>query len=141
MCTHGTSLLPLITAPTTPIRKAAYSQYPRGYQSPTAHTSALFESADLALKDGSSPGPSNCLHGKCTMGYSLLSSVSGKEYRYTEWVDFNTVTFGKPNWNRNVGTELYDHSVDPMENDNVAGSADKDLLSQLAALLRAHPTA
>lgn len=75
------------------------------------------------------------------MGYSLLTFVNGKEYRYTEWVDFNTVTFGKPNWARNVGTELYDHSVDPLENFNVASSADPSLLSELSALLRAHPTA
>jgi hypothetical protein len=48
--------------------------------------------------------------------------------------------FGKPDWDRNVGTELYDHSQDPMENTNIAGSADKALLSQLSTLLRQHPT-
>ena len=34
LCTHGTSLLPLVDAPDTPVKPAAYSQYPRSYQKP-----------------------------------------------------------------------------------------------------------
>ena len=75
------------------------------------------------------------------MGYSMLTHFANTEYRYTEWVDFNTKHPGAPDWNRVVGKELYNHSVDPLENRNIAGSADKDLLSSLSALLRNHPVA
>ena len=61
--------------------------------------------------------------------------------RYTEWVDFNTKTTGAPDWDRVVGKELYNHSDDPMENKNLAASAEKRLLSALSALLHQHPVA
>ena len=104
----GVSLIPLITDNTTALRKAAYSQYPRGYQKP---------SGGVDIEDGlesqdhgrSAPSASSCLSKKCTMGYSMLTFVEGVEYRYTEWVDFNTKTFGHPDWQRVVGRELYNH--------------------------------
>ena len=54
---------------------------------------------------------------------------------------FNTVNAGAPDWGRVVGTELYDHDKDAMENVNAAGSADKALLASLSALLHQNPTA
>ena len=88
LCTQGTSLLPLIDDPNTPLRKAAYSQYPRGYVKPGEEH--LFQ-ARLALVVDDTPSPSACLSKRCTMGYSMLTIFEGVEYRYTEWVDFNTV--------------------------------------------------
>ena len=73
------------------------------------------------------------------MGYSMLTVHQGTEYRYTEWVDFNTEYFGKPDWSRRVGRELYDHNADPMENVNKADDAPAELLTALSSLLRAHP--
>ena len=49
------------------------------------------------------------------MGYSVRS----RTYRYTEWVRFNRRSF-KPVWSSVEATELYDHSVDPGEDVNVA---------------------
>lgn len=50
------------------------------------------------------------------MGYS----VTTKRYRYTEWVKFLRKPVYKPDWNTLIGTELYDHLVDPEENINKA---------------------
>ena len=139
LCTHGTSLMPLIDEPNTPIKRAAYSQYPRGYVKPGHEDRWLAEAHHDMNNIG--VGPSACLSRKCTMGYSMLTHVANSEYRYTEWVDFNTNHPGAPDWNRIVGKELYNHSIDPLENRNIAGSADKDLLSSLSSLLRNHPVA
>ena len=49
------------------------------------------------------------------MGYSVRS----RTYRYTEWVRFNRRNF-KPVWREVAAAELYDHSVDPGEDVNVA---------------------
>ena len=49
------------------------------------------------------------------MGYSVRSQT----YRYTEWVRFNRRSF-KPVWRELAAAELYDHSVDPGEDVNVA---------------------
>jgi len=73
------------------------------------------------------------------MGYSMLTIHQGVEYRYTEWVDFNTKVSGGPDWGRVVGTELYHHGDDPLENTNIAGAAAKTLRSALSTLLHAHP--
>jgi len=153
LCTHGVSLVPLITDPLTPIRKAAYSQYPRGwnfqpkaqttkFSSPVA-TGVELEMDSKVVYDNLqkvSP-PSECLTKKCTMGYSLLTVVNGIEYRYTEWAAFNTVRFGKPDWTQLAGRELYNHSSDPLENVNIATKAGSTPLEQsLSALLKEHPT-
>ena len=44
-----------------------------------------------------------------------------------------------PDWGDNMGTELYNHTRDPMENFNIAHSAPAEVKSALSALLRAHP--
>lgn len=49
------------------------------------------------------------------MGYSVRSLT----YRYTEWVRFNRRNL-KPVWRDVAAAELYDHSVDPGEDVNVA---------------------
>ena len=49
------------------------------------------------------------------MGYSVRSLT----YRYTEWVRFKRRNL-KPVWRDVAAAELYDHSVDPGEDVNVA---------------------
>lgn len=93
---------------------------------------------DAALV-GAKPNPSACLTKSCTMGYSMLTHSSGHEVRYTEWVHFNRKTFGKPDWDGVVGRELYNHTVDPMENNNVVGKTSEATLSELSELLHQHP--
>jgi iduronate 2-sulfatase len=51
------------------------------------------------------------------MGYTMRTP----QYRYTEWVHFIGKPHYKPVWEENVGTELYDHTIDPEENYNHAG--------------------
>ena len=65
------------------------------------------------------------------MGYSLRSD----RYRYTEWVHFNHSTY-KPTWKSVVGVELYDHQLDPEENDNHANDANyRDVRQELSKAL------
>ena len=73
------------------------------------------------------------------MGYSMLTVRNGTEYRYTEWVDFNTKVSGGPDWDRVVGTELYDHAADPLENVNIVKTASSRWLGEMSALLHQHP--
>lgn len=42
------------------------------------------------------------------MGFSTVSNLKGKEYRYTEWVHYKEK---KPDWSKMYGVELYDHSA------------------------------
>ena len=68
------------------------------------------------------------------MGYTMRTA----DFRYTEWVDFKFAPNYKPNWDKNVGIELYDHRIDPQENWNHAGEKKyKDIQAQLRQQLRA----
>jgi len=139
-CTEGTSLIPLITEPDKAIKTAAFSQYPRGYVIPGSEINP--DALDL-FNPHWKPSMSPCIvPGKhCTMGYTMVTTYNETEYRYTEWVDFNTKTPFLPDWNRLVATELYDHKVDPGENRNLAQDADrKSLIAQLSKKLRQGPT-
>lgn len=51
------------------------------------------------------------------MGYSIRT----ERYRFTEWVSFNN-TNCTPVWSDIIATELYDHSIDPEENQNLAST-------------------
>ena len=155
LCTEGTSLVPLMTNPATPVKSASFSQYPRSYIHPSTNTTIF----DVAVAGGGGVGgyegdglmgatTSPCIltSGRgCTMGYTLVTRVGACEYRYTEWADFNTAGHAlKVNWARNVGVELYNHTADPGENFNLnstqAGSAAVQMLSaHLSAMLRAGP--
>ena len=50
------------------------------------------------------------------MGYSMRTA----RYRYTQWVDYNYDWKVKANWTNVCATELYDHSIDPLETNNLA---------------------
>jgi len=137
-CTEGTSLIPLVTAPNTAIKNAAFSQYPRGYVKPGEENNP-----DILDLLAGSPSMSNCIKpGKhCTMGYTMVTKHNEIEYRYTEWVDFNTKYVVLPDWDRLVATELYDHNADPGENNNLATDPTREtLIKKLRSILRNGPT-
>ena len=67
------------------------------------------------------------------MGYSVRTA----QYRYTEWVKFIGEPYYQPLWDKNVGTELYDHKTDPEENFNRAKDNNyTDIKTELNKLLR-----
>ena len=53
---------------------------------------------------------------------TLAGSAAATEFRYTEWVEFNTKHFRAPDFSASVGAELYDHTADPGENTNLCGA-------------------
>jgi hypothetical protein len=69
----------------------------------------------------------------------LASGLAGPSSFCRPQVDFNVKVKDGPDWGRVVGTELYHHGDDPLENTNIAGSAGKGLLDSLSALLHQHP--
>ena len=72
------------------------------------------------------------------MGYSMLTRVGSSLVRYTEWVRFPGPSHSwKPMWNESFGTELYNHTADPAENDNVWQSLrGSDVVRELQDRLR-----
>merc|ERR1711865_1227158 len=88
----GVSVVHLMSAPSSAATKEyVYSQYPRIAR----HPDKLWDS-------------NNPIHDPrdtfTHMGYSIRS----KEYRYTEWLEWNKTAL-LPIWDKSVGTELYDH--------------------------------
>lgn len=107
-CTEGTSLKPLIrhvidkqNLENFVWKTAAFSQYPRPSAIPQIY----------------SDQPS--LNDIKIMGYTMKT----KDYRYTEWIQFSPETF-KGNWSSIYAQELYVHSVDEEENNNVANKSE-----------------
>ena len=134
LCTMGNSLVPILHDPKAVVAAASFSQYPRGYQRPDGVVEAE------GGTDSGSPSTSQCILTHCTMGYTMVTTLGGKEYRYTEWVDYGTKEKFTPDWGRNVGTELYDHAADPGENVNQAGKAAyAQLQAKLSKQLQAGP--
>lgn len=60
------------------------------------------------------------------MGYSIRTA----RYRYTAWIAFNHTTFS-PNWSEVTGTELYDYSIDPYENFNLATRSEMAYVTEM----------
>lgn len=95
LCTEGTSLAPLITAPHRPVKLAAFSTYARGI--PKTGEAAVDGAA--AEAGAAHTTPSACLdvarEGRgCAMGYTMLTHLDGCEVRYTEWVHYRGPTAG-----------------------------------------------
>ena len=115
LCTEGVSLLPLMINPNTPVKPAAFSQYPRGWKQDRITKSVTEYTFDQNFG-------STCVDSRCTMGYSVAAVVDGRSYRYTAWVGFNDGIDGIPDFTKDVGNELYDHTDDPQENVNQASN-------------------
>ncbi|XP_060532302.1 iduronate 2-sulfatase [Cylas formicarius] len=98
LCSEGRSLASAMWGNASKGKSAVFSQYPRPGPYPELNSDKPI------LKNIS------------IMGYSMTT----RRYRYTEWVGFNTSTFNI-SWNKCYGKELYDHSIDPGENMNLAG--------------------
>ncbi|XP_046560858.1 iduronate 2-sulfatase-like [Haliotis rubra] len=74
LCTEGTSMVPLMTNPTTDDWKtAAFSEYAK---------------------------KSNVIDGDAVMGFSMRT----EEYRYTEWINFKAMPLYKPMWDELQGS-------------------------------------
>ena len=139
-CVEGTSLRPLVAAPRTPVKRAAFSAYNRAYIKPSRGLAA-------GAASGSTPSDSPCLNtgthkAGCTMGYTMLTKLDGHEVRYTEWVRFAGPGAGdgaqwEPDWGTNFGTELYNHTDDAWENRNVAAAASEAVRKELSGMLHA----
>lgn len=73
------------------------------------------------------------------MGYTMVTRIDAIEYRYTEWPLWvgSASTKGYADWSTLAGTELYNHSSDAEENENIVGSAPADLTTALSKQLRA----
>ena len=56
------------------------------------------------------------------MGYSVVTTIDGWAVRYTEWVTYDKKSHSG-DWADSHGVELYNHTGDPDENANQAGSA------------------
>ena len=154
-CTEGTSLVPLLTAPDTPVKSAAFSTYSRGWGAVGDGAAAVGAEGEVH-SDRGRPTASQCLVGGrgpgsghpnrkkgCVMGYTMLTYGPGghHEYRYTEWAGFPgpSANFA-PRWDESEGVELYNHTRDPGENDNVIAdvkAADPALVAALSKRLRA----
>ena len=66
------------------------------------------------------------------MGYTMRT----QHFRYTEWVRFRKAPKYEPRWDAVVGVELYDHGVDPEENENVYKRPEyKDTVKELSRML------
>lgn len=95
LCFEGKSLLP-IKAGKNQNGGFAISQYPRPSVTPRNNSDSP------RLKEIK------------IMGYSIRT----QRYRFTEWISFNSTTFGR-DWSKVYGSELYDHLFDPDESNNV----------------------
>jgi hypothetical protein len=80
---------------------------------------------------------SNSGWGKECMGYSVVSILLQR--RYTEWVAFNS-TSATPNFSNLIAVaEMYDHRLDPGEDENVADApAQQAARRQLSTALQAN---
>ena len=141
LCTMGKSLAPIVHGTSREVAVASFSQYPRYYVPPNA-SSASVHAAQVAQDNGrlsAGKSVSACLNGNCTMGYSVITFLHGTEYRYTEWCDFNTKHHRAPDYERNVGTELYIVTA-AGENKNIAHVPSlAPVVAELSAMLRRGP--
>merc|ERR1712224_1108493 len=75
LCTEGSSLVPLMRDPSSPVKTASFSQYPRSYQKHHGESPA-----ESGVTSNFSPEISDCFKEGgvgCTMGYTLVTMVEG----------------------------------------------------------------
>ena len=115
-CTEGVSFVPLLkqTNLSIPWKKAVFSQYPRPSDDP-AENSDTPELENIRI-----------------MGYSIRT----ESYRYTEWVGYDTEQY-EPRWDEIHARELYNHTTNNREDNNLASSSQyADLISTLSIQLK-----
>ena len=120
LCTEGSSLVPLIKCLSfnngnkhVKWKSAVFSQFPRP--------------SDLPQENSDQPR----LRDIRIMGYTMRTEL----YRYTEWVGFDPITL-QTNWSDLHARELYVHTTDPSEDNNVADLPHyKQTVTQLSATL------
>lgn len=120
LCTEGSSLVPLIKRFSfnngnkhVKWKSAVFSQFPRP--------------SDLPQENSDQPR----LRDIRIMGYTIRTEL----YRYTEWVGFDPITL-QTNWSDLHARELYVHTTDPSEDNNVADLPHyKQTVTQLSAML------
>ncbi|KAJ6632748.1 Iduronate 2-sulfatase, partial [Pseudolycoriella hygida] len=116
LCTEGRSLKNYFDFTFPNKETFAFSQYPR----PGPYPSKVPNTDEPKL------------HEIKIMGCSVKTS----RFRYTLWVGYNSTTFTK-DFHSVYGEELYDHSIDPDENMNLALRGQfKDLKDELLKLLK-----
>ena len=108
-CTEGSSFIPLAKNASRPWKTGSFSQFARRAYDANPY-----------------------------MGYTMRTD----RYRYTEWPRFLFYPEFEPiyslQYKGNIGQELYDHKVDPLENRNVANHKDyADVRKQMQKMLRA----
>ena len=115
LCTEGASLRPIFEDSGSEVKRAAFSQFPHGSPARMGYSMVT-----RVLQDG---GANGSLH----------------EVRYTEWPLWvgDPGTKGYPNWTDVAGRELYNHSADPQENDNVVDAVAASVVAALSRQLRA----
>lgn len=120
LCSEGLSLVPLIKQISLnnqhtnfTWKSAIFSQYPRP--------------SDIPQENSDQPK----LKQIRIMGYTIRTEL----YRYTEWVGFDPIKL-QTDWTDIHAKELYIHSVDPQEDNNVAGlPANQKTVHELSAML------
>lgn len=114
LCTEGRSWMPLLSKTREDLKsKPAFSQYPRPSIHPT-NTSDLPREALIKY-----------------MGYSVRLPT----FRCTIWMGFSALPNPTPHPDQVVGAELYDHTRDPGENQNLIGSGKNVSQEQLLLCL------
>mmetsp|Transcript_30084 Transcript_30084/g.79257 ORF Transcript_30084/g.79257 Transcript_30084/m.79257 type:complete len:559 (-) Transcript_30084:61-1737(-) len=125
----GTSLVPAMQgSPEVQVKPGSLSQFPRRVKDPKRawHSNGIDHAPSSSFTH---------------MGYSLRT----REWRYTEWLEWDGSRL-EAHWDRPpLGVELYDHQADPgfptdfdsFENENLAGAAEyANVTAHLARQLR-----
>lgn len=122
LCSMGRSLHSLIHSPAAMKEEMGFD--------------ASFSQINRDPNDGSEAEASHCLTTSCVMGYSVVTTVAGRQLRYTEWHGYAEHA---PEWDVHQGIELYDHS-NGTETVNVAFAPGySKSISYMSALLRRGP--
>lgn len=93
LCTMGRSLHSLVHSPDAAKEGMGFD--------------AAFSQINRDPNDGSDSQSSHCLTGSCVMGYTVVSTVGGRQLRFVEWLAYDQHS---PDWAEHQGIELYDHS-------------------------------
>ena len=81
-------------------------------------------------------GAEQCRYVICLMGYVVTSTIGGIDYRYAEYVNFNTPDFpGGPDFTAPYSKELYNLTADPHEMANVFDMSGNEVVADVMMTL------